>query len=280
MQSLIDASNLCFSYSREGKNIDILHDLNFSVKQGEFIAIVGHNGSGKSTLAKLLNAIFVPTSGTIIVDGVCVEDGQTVFEVRKKIGMVFQNPDNQLVATLVDEDVAFALENLCVPTSEIGKTIDDTLKMVGMYESKKSVVSKLSGGQKQRVAIAGILAMKPKCIVFDESTSMLDPIGRKEVLDIMKKLNCENKTTVINITHYMEEVVLADRVIVLKDGRFLKEGTPRDIFSDKEVLNKANLSVPQVTDFFNLLCDQCNIDDKTVLDVDECVDALSDLLGG
>ena len=280
MQSLIDASNLCFSYSREGKNIDILHDLNFSVKQGEFIAIVGHNGSGKSTLAKLLNAIFVPTSGTIIVDGVCVEDGQTVFKKRKKIGMVFQNPDNQIVATLVDEDVAFALENLCVPASEIEKTIDDTLKMVGMHEFKNSVVYKLSGGQKQRVAIAGILAMKPKCIVFDESTSMLDPIGRKEVLDIMRKLNRENKTTIINITHYMEEVVLADRVIVMKDGYFLKEGTPRSVFSDKEVLDRANLSVPQVTEFFNLLCDNCNIDKKTVLDVDECVDVLSDLLGG
>lgn len=280
MQSLIDASNLCFSYPKEGKNIDVLHNLNFSVKPGEFIAIVGHNGSGKSTLAKLLNAIFVPTSGTIIVDGVCVENGQTVFEVRKKIGMVFQNPDNQIVATLVDEDVAFALENLCVPSDEIGKTIDDVLKMVGMYESKKSTVSKLSGGQKQRVAIAGILAMKPKCIVFDESTSMLDPIGRKEVLDIMKKLNCENKTTIINITHYMEEVVFADRVIVMKDGIFLKEGTPRDIFSDQELLTKANLSVPQVTEFFNLLCNECNIGKRTVLDVDECVDVLSDLLGG
>lgn len=280
MQPLIYASNLCFSYLSEGKNVDVLHDLNFSVKQGDFIAIVGHNGSGKSTLAKLLNAIFIPTAGTIIIDGICVENGETVFEIRKRIGMVFQNPDNQIVATLVDEDVAFALENLCVPVDKIGELIDDALKMVDMYESKKSVVSKLSGGQKQRVAIAGILAMKPRCIIFDESTSMLDPIGRKEVIDIMRKLNRENKTTIINITHYMEEVVFADRVIVMKDGNFLKEGSPRNIFSDKQVLSKANLSVPQVTEFFNLLCDRCNIDSKTVLDVDECVSALSELLGG
>lgn len=280
MQPLIDANSLCFSYSKEGANIDILHNLKFSIKHGDFISIVGHNGSGKSTLAKLLNAIFVPTSGTLIVDGVCIEDGQTVFEVRKNVGMVFQNPDNQIVATLVDEDVAFALENLCMPSGEIGSIIDETLKMVGMYEFKKSSVAKLSGGQKQRVAIAGILAMKPKCIVFDESTSMLDPIGRKEVLNIMKKLNCEHKTTIINITHYMEEVVFADRVIVMKDGNILKEDTPRNIFADGEVLAKANLSVPQVTGFFNLLCDTCNLDSKTVLDVDECVEAISDLLGG
>lgn len=280
MQSLIDANGLCFSYAKEGANIDILHNLNFSLNQGDFVAIVGHNGSGKSTLAKLLNAIFVPTSGTLVVDGVCVQDGQTAFEVRKNIGMVFQNPDNQIVATLVDEDVAFALENLCVSSNKIGPIIDETLKMVGMYELKKSAVSKLSGGQKQRVAIAGILAMEPKCIIFDESTSMLDPVGRKEVLNIMKKLNCEHKTTVINITHYMEEVVFADRVIVMKDGNILKEDIPRNVFADREVLTKANLSVPQVTEFFNLLCDRCNLDSKTVLDIDECVNALSDLLGG
>lgn len=280
MQPLIDANDLCFLYAKEGANIDILHNLKFSIKQGDFISIVGHNGSGKSTLAKLLNAIFIPTSGTLIVDGVCVRDGQTVFEVRKNVGMVFQNPDNQIVATLVDEDVAFALENLCIPYDEIGLIIDETLKMVGMYEFKKSSVAKLSGGQKQRVAIAGILAMKPKCIIFDESTAMLDPIGRKEVLSIMKKLNCEHKTTVINITHYMEEVVFADKVIVMKDGNILKEDTPRNVFADGEVLAKANLSVPQVTEFFNLLCDRCNLDSKTVLDVDECVNALSNLLGG
>lgn len=280
MQLLIDANSLCFSYSKEGTNIDILHNLKFLIKQGDFISIVGHNGSGKSTLAKLLNAMFIPTSGTLIVDGVCIRDGQPVFEVRKNVGMVFQNPDNQIVATLVDEDVAFALENLCIPSGEIGLIIDETLKMVGMHEFKKSSVVKLSGGQKQRVAIAGVLAMKPKCIIFDESTAMLDPIGRKEVLNIMKKLNCEHKTTIINITHCMEEVVFSDRVIVMKDGNILKEDTPRNVFADGEVLAKANLSVPQVTEFFNLLCDRCGFESKTVLDVEECVDAISNLLGG
>lgn len=280
MQPLIDANSLCFSYSKEGANVDILHNLKFSIKQGDFISIVGHNGSGKSTLAKLINAIFIPTSGTLIVDGVFVKDGQPVFEVRKNVGMVFQNPDNQIVATLVDEDVAFALENLCIPSDKIGLIIDETLKMVGMHEFKKSSVAKLSGGQKQRVAIAGILAMKPKCIIFDESTAMLDPVGRKEVLNIMKKLNCKHKTTIINITHYMEEVVFSDRVIVMKDGNILKEDTPRNIFADVEVLAKANLSVPQVTEFFNLLCDRCSLESRTVLDVEECVDAISNLLGG
>ena len=280
MPPLIDINNLHFSYLNENEGGGVLNDVNFSVEQGEFIAIVGHNGSGKSTLAKLFNAIFLPTSGTVVVDGLDTSNKQSVFEIRKQVGVVFHNPDNQIVATLVEEDVAFAPENLCVLREKIDKIVDDALKMVDMHKFKKSVIHNLSGGQKQRVAIAGILAMNPKCIIFDESTSMLDPVGRKEVMDVMHKLNKKNKTTIINITHYMEEVVFADRVIVMKDGSILAIDTPRNIFSNGEILDAAGLSVPQVTEFFNMLSDEFSLEKRTVLDVDECVEALAEVLGG
>lgn len=280
MRPLIDVNGLHFSYLNENFGKEVLNDLNFSIQQGEFIAIVGHNGSGKSTLAKLFNAIFLPTSGTIFVDGIDTLNKELIFEIRKQVGVVFQNPDNQIVATLVEEDVAFAPENLCVSQEKIGKIVDRALEMVDMKKFKKSAVHNLSGGQKQRVAIAGILAMNPKCIVFDESTSMLDPVGRKEVLDVMKKLNRENKTTIINITHHMEEVVFANRVIVMKDGEILKQDTPRNIFSDEDLLKKSGLLAPQVTEFLNTLCGELALKKRTVLDVDECVEVLAEILEG
>ena len=280
MRPLIDVNGLRFSYLNENFGKEVLNGLNFSIQQGEFIAIVGHNGSGKSTLAKLFNAIFLPTSGTIFIDGIDTLNKELIFEIRKQVGVVFQNPDNQIVATLVEEDVAFAPENLSVSQEKIGEIVDLALEMVDMKKFKKSAVHNLSGGQKQRVAIAGILAMNPKCIVFDESTSMLDPVGRKEVLDVMKKLNRENKTTIINITHHMEEVVFANRVIVMKDGEILKQDTPRNIFSDQDLLKKSGLLVPQVTEFFNTLCSEFGLKKRTVLDVDECVEALAEVLGG
>ena len=280
MRPLIDVNGLHFSYLNENFGKEVLNDLNFSIQQGEFIAIVGHNGSGKSTLAKLFNAIFLPTSGTIFVDGIDTLNKELIFEIRKQVGVVFQNPDNQIVATLVEEDVAFAPENLCVSQEKIGKIVDRALEMVDMKKFKKSAVHTLSGGQKQRVAIAGILAMNPKCIVFDESTSMLDPVGRKEVLDVMKKLNRENKTTIINITHHMEEVVFANRVIVMKDGEILKQDTPRNIFSDEDLLKKSGLLAPQVTEFLNTLCGELALKKRTVLDVDEYVEVLAEILEG
>ena len=280
MRPLIDVNGLHFSYLNENDEKDVLNDLNFSIRQGEFVAIVGRNGSGKSTLAKLFNAIFLPTSGTIFVDGIDTLDKELIFEIRKQVGVVFQNPDNQIVATLVEEDVAFAPENLSVSQEKIGEIVDRALEMVDMQKFKRSAIHTLSGGQKQRVAIAGILAMNPKCIVFDESTSMLDPLGRKEVMCVMQKLNRENKTTIINITHYMEEVIFADRVIVMKDGAILKQDTPRNIFSDDMLLKEAGLSVPQVTEFFNTLCCEAGLKKRTVLDVDECVEALAEVLGG
>ena len=280
MRPLIDVNGLHFSYLNENFGKEVLNDLNFSIQQGEFIAIVGHNGSGKSTLAKLFNAIFLPTSGTIFVDGIDTLNKELIFEIRKQVGVVFQNPDNQIVATLVEEDVAFAPENLSVSQEKIGEIVDLALEMVDMKKFKKSAVHNLSGGQKQRVAIAGILAMNPKCIVFDESTSMLDPVGRKEVLDVMKKLNRENKTTIINITHHMEEVVFANRVIVMKDGEILKQDTPRNIFSDEDLLKKSGLLAPQVTEFLNTLCGELALKKRTVLDVDECVEVLAEILEG
>ena len=266
MRPLIDVNGLHFSYLNENFGKEVLNDLNFSIQQGEFIAIVGHNGSG--------------TSGTIFIDGIDTLNKELIFEIRKQVGVVFQNPDNQIVATLVEEDVAFAPENLSVSQEKIGEIVDLALEMVDMKKFKTSAVHNLSGGQKQRVAIAGILAMNPKCIVFDEPTSMLDPVGRKEVLDVMKKLNRENKTTIINITHHMEEVVFANRVIVMKDGEILKQDTPRNIFSDQDLLKKSGLLVPQVTEFLNTLCSELALKKRTVLDVDECVEALAEILGG
>ena len=250
MSNFIEIKNLCYSYDEDdGRVVPVLKDLSLDIKKGEYLAILGHNGSGKSTLAKLLNLILAPTSGKILVDGIDVTSAELseddLCALRKKVGMVFQNPDNQLVATIVEEDVAFGPENLGYPQEEIRRRVDEALKTVGMTEYARHEPHRLSGGQKQRIAIAGIIAMSPECIIFDESTSMLDPIGRRDVLGTMEKLNRENGITVITITHYMNEAAKADRVVVLDDGMILMDGTPAEIFAHPEKLRKAGLDVPQ-----------------------------------
>ena len=250
---IIDTAKLVFEYIRrdEEGNVESINraidEVDISVEKGDFIAILGHNGSGKSTLAKHLNAILVPTEGTVWVDGMDTTDEDKLWEIRQTAGMVFQNPDNQIIANIVEEDVGFGPENIGVPTEEIWKRVEESLKAVGMYEYRKHSPNKLSGGQKQRIAIAGIMAMKPACIVLDEPTAMLDPNGRKEVIRTIRELNKKEKVTVILITHYMEEVVHADKVIVMDSGKVVMEGTPRDIFSRVEELKEYRLDVPQVT---------------------------------
>ncbi len=249
---IIKTENLGFTYD-DGDNttveIPALSGVNINIERGEYVAILGHNGSGKSTLAKLLNMILTPTVGKIYIDGtdITTEDftEDDMFDIRRKIGMVFQNPDNQLVATVVEEDVAFGPENLGLPREEIRRRVDSSLSLVGMTDYARHAPHKLSGGQKQRVAIAGIIAMKPQVIIFDESTAMLDPQGRREVVDIMERLNKEEGITVLNITHYMEEAARADRVIVINDGRIALDGAPRKVFSNVEKLRSMGLDAPQ-----------------------------------
>ena len=260
---IIRTENLSFSYfdgdidEMKSDEIPALKSVNLSVKEGEYISVLGHNGSGKSTLAKLLNLILIPTSGKIFIDGEDVSDedlsDDQVFEVRKKIGMVFQNPDNQIVATVVEEDVAFGVENLGLPREEIRRRVVNALNVVGMQEYARHAPHKLSGGQKQRVAIAGIIAMRPRVIIFDESTAMLDPIGRKAVIEIMEKLNREENITAINITHYMEEAARADRVIVINDGEMILDGAPREVFAEVDLLHKIGLESPQSTELVKKL---------------------------
>lgn len=245
---MIKTDNLFFRYDDE-KDLEkfALKDVDLHIKDGEFVVIIGHNGSGKSTLSKLLNGIYYPTKGKIMIDGLDTSDENLIWEIRKRAGMVFQNPDNQLVATIVEEDVAFGPENLGLPSEEIRKRVDEALESVKMSAFKRKPPHHLSGGQKQRVAIAGILAMKPKCIIFDEPTAMLDPSGRKEVMQTIKHLNATEKITIVHITHFMDEAVDADRIIVMDDGKIVLEGTPKQVFSQVEVLKKIGLDVPQVT---------------------------------
>lgn len=250
---MIDAAKVAFDYIRrdeEGNVEEIVRavdEVDMQVEPGEFIAVLGHNGSGKSTFAKHLNAILTPTEGTVWIDGLDSSKEDNVWEVRKRAGMVFQNPDNQIIGTVVEEDVGFGPENIGIPTKEIWARVEESLKAVGMYAYRKNSPNKLSGGQKQRVAIAGVVAMHPKCIVLDEPTAMLDPNGRKEVIRVLRALNQVEKITVILITHYMEEVIYADRVYVMDKGKVVMQGTPKDIFSDVETLQEYRLSVPQVT---------------------------------
>ena len=279
----IKIENLCYSYNEDdGRDVPVLDGLSFSIKKGEYVAILGHNGSGKSTLAKLLDMILVPTGGTITIDGVEITSPDLteddMYALRRKVGMVFQNPDNQLVATIVEEDVAFGPENLGVPSDEIRKRVDDALKAVDMYDCRLNAPHKLSGGQKQRVAIAGIIAMKPDCIVLDEPTAMLDPKGRQEVLDTILKLNRENGITIVMITHYMEEAVLADKVYVVDNGRMLTSGTPREVFSQVELLKKHRLDVPQATELCHKLR-ACGVEIKELpLTEEECTSMLKEVL--
>lgn len=251
----IEVKNLSFSYPGEdGKTVPVLKNLSLSIEKGSYVAILGHNGSGKSTLAKLLNMILTPSEGQVLIDGVDTADAELneeeIIAIRRKIGMVFQNPDNQLVATVVEEDIAFGAENLGVKPELIRKRVDEALETVGMTAYARHSPHQLSGGQKQRIAIAGIIAMLPSCIVFDESTAMLDPMGRREVVATMEKLNREQGITVLNITHNMDEAARADRVIVIDEGTVRYDGTPAQVFSQVEGLRAVGLDVPQVTELF------------------------------
>ncbi len=250
MDNIIEIRNLHFRYDADGENPseEVLKGIDLDIKQGEFVAILGHNGSGKSTLAKHLNAILVATDGKVIVDGIDTADETRLFELRQRAGMVFQNPDNQIVSSIVEEDVAFALENLGVPYDEMRKRVDEALKAVNMYDYRLHSPSQLSGGQKQRVAIAGIIAMRPKCIILDEPTAMLDPQGRKEVLSAVRRMNREHGITIVLITHYMDEAAQCDRVVVMDSGRIILDNIPKKVFSQVELLKKIGLDVPQVTE--------------------------------
>ncbi|MDQ0149841.1 energy-coupling factor transporter ATPase [Eubacterium multiforme] len=278
-QEMIKCEDLVFKYTSHEEGIEkyAINGVNLSVKKGEFLVVLGHNGSGKSTLAKQMNALLVPTDGFVYVDGLNTKDEDNVWDVRAKAGMVFQNPDNQMVATIVEEDVAFGPENLGVDPKEIRKRVDDSLEKVGMSKYKRHAPHLLSGGQKQRVAIAGILAMQPECIIFDEPTAMLDPSGRKEVINNIKEINKEYGITIVLITHYMDEAAEADRIVVMDDGKLILEGTPKDVFSKVELMKKIGLDVPQVTELsYELNKEGINLDSK-IINVDEMVEALCQL---
>lgn len=280
----ITAQNVVFRYDSEGEqqnneNIrNVLDDISFTVKKGEFVALLGHNGCGKSTVAKHLNAMLVPTSGKVYIDGLDSSDEANDMTIRRKVGLVLQNPDNQLVASIVEEDVAFGPENLGIEPSEIRRRVDEALKAVDMYDYRMHAPHKLSGGQKQRVAIAGIIAMQPDCIVLDEPTAMLDPKGREEVMRTILKLNKEKNITVVLITHYMDEAVNADRVIAMNKGKILIQGTPDGVFSQVELLKRHRLDVPQVTELCHKLR-SCSVNiDKLSLHTDECIEQLLEVL--
>lgn len=277
---IVKTENLTFEYIRRDENDNVegittaVDNVSISVKQGEFIAILGHNGSGKSTLAKHINAILFPTEGTVWVNGLDTKDLDNIWTVRNTAGMVFQNPDNQIIGQIVEEDVGFGPENMGVPTKEIWERVEESLKVVGMYEYRKSSPNRLSGGQKQRVSIAGVLAMHPKCIVLDEPTAMLDPIGRKEVIDAVRGLNDVEKITIILITHNMDEIVHADRVFVMDKGHVEMEGTPKEIFSQVERLKELRLCVPQVTEIAYELKKRGLPIPAGILTIDELTEAL------
>lgn len=273
---LIKFDNVSFSYETEDENGNpktekVLENFNFSIEEGSFVAVLGHNGSGKSTVAKLTNGILFADEGTVTVDSILARDDDTIYDIRKTVGMVFQNPDNQIVSSIVEEDVAFGVENIGIPSDECRKRVDEALKTVGMYDYRLRTPSKLSGGQKQRVAVAGIIAMKPKCIVLDEPTAMLDPSGRKEVIDTVMKLNREEGITIVLITHYMDEAVKADRVVVMDDGKIKLDGTPEQVFSDIDKIKSFSLEVPQSTELVSRLGISS---EKTVLNFDQCADLL------
>ena len=279
MDKMIKCDNLIFRYTtEEDKEPKVaINGLNLKINKGEFVAVLGHNGSGKSTLAKHMNALLVPSEGTILVDNMDTSDINNLWDIRATAGMVFQNPDNQLVATIVEEDVAFGPENLGVPSEEIRVRVDEALAKVGMREYKKHAPHLLSGGQKQRIAIAGILAMQPKCIIFDEPTAMLDPAGRRDVLDTIKELNQVHGITVVLITHYMDEAAQADRVVVMDKGKIILEGEPKKVFSNVKEIKSIGLDVPQVTELCYEL-KNAGIDINTeILNVNEMVNAICQL---
>ena len=280
--NFIEFQNVTFGYTDDSESQvveeNVIENMNLKIEKGDFVAVLGHKGCGKSTLAKLCNAIVVPQSGRVLIDGIDTADEAKLYDIRRKVGMVFQNPDNQIVATIVEDDVAFGPENLGVAPEEIRVRVDEALKSVGMYEFRHSEPHKLSGGQKQRVAIAGSIAMKPQGIVFDEPTAMLDPRGRKEVMKTAKMLNEEHGITVIFITHYMDEAVKANRVIVMDEGRIILDGTPKEVFVNVDTLKNAKLDVPEATELTHLLIkDGINLN-KDILDIDELADAIVNIM--
>ena len=276
---MIRCENVSFKYTshEDGEIKYALKDINLSVKRGEFLVVLGHNGSGKSTVAKHMNALLIPSDGNVYVDELNTRDEDNVWDIRSKAGMVFQNPDNQMVATIVEDDVAFGPENLGVDPIEIRKRVDESLEKVGMSEYKRHAPHLLSGGQKQRVAIAGILAMQPDCIILDEPTAMLDPSGRKEVIKNIKEINKEYGISIVLITHYMDEAAEADRIVVVDDGRAIMEGTPKKIFSNVLKMKEIGLDVPQVTELSYELNKAGIPIDREIINVDEMVDALCQL---
>ncbi len=275
--NIIEITGLHFSYKAEGDDkaaAEVLKGVDLSIKEGEMIAVLGHNGSGKSTLAKHINGILTATEGKVIVDGIDASDESRLFELRQHAGMVFQNPDNQIVSSIVEEDVAFALENLGVPYEEMRRRVDDALKAVGMYEYRLHSPSQLSGGQKQRVAIAGIIAMRPRIIVLDEPTAMLDPQGRREVMSTIKRMNREQGITIVLITHYMDEAAQCGRIAVMDKGRIILDDTPEKVFSQVEIMKKVGLDVPQVTELaWELSRAGYDISPETISE-EECVKAI------
>ena len=278
-QPIISAQDIYFEYRNEedGTAVPVLKGIGLAIHDGEFVAVLGHNGSGKSTFAKHCNAILLPTGGGRVVAGINTKDEDRLFDIRQNVGMVFQNPDNQIVATIVEEDVAFALENMGVEPSEIRRRVDEALKQVGMYEYREHAPHQLSGGQKQRVAIAGILAMRPRCIVLDEPTAMLDPQGRREVMKTIRQLNRDFGTTVVLITHYMDEAAVSDRVVIIDSGNVLKDGTPKEVFQEVELLKSVGLDVPQVTELIYELRKEGVDLPQDILTEEECYEAIKSL---
>ena len=277
--TVVDIDNIEFLYddTEENGGTRVLKGVTLGIKKGEFLAVLGHNGSGKSTLAKHLNAILVPQSGKVLVEGLDTADENLLYKIRQTVGMVFQNPDNQLVATIVEEDVAFAPENLGVKPSQIQQRVDHALSVVNMLEFKEHAPHMLSGGQKQRIAVAGVLAMKPDVLVLDEATAMLDPVGRREIMETVKKLNREEGMTVVMITHFMEEAAQADRVIVMDHGKAVMEGNPREVFLKVEEIKKLGLDVPQTTELCYALSKSGLDIEGSNLTIDECADSIMNL---
>ena len=274
---ILQAQDVRFRYDTEQPNFAV-DGVSMEVHRGEFVAVLGANGCGKSTLAKHFNAILLPESGTVLVEDMDTRTDEKLYDIRQKVGMVFQNPDNQIVATVVEEDVAFALENLGVPTGEMRTRVDDAMKLAGIYEQRNKAPHKLSGGQKQRVAIAGVIAMRPDCLILDESTAMLDPRGRQEVMRVLRQLNREKGITVVLITHYMEEAAACDRVIVMDDGHVLMDDVPRKVFSHVAELRQVGLDVPQTTELMTILKEAGLPVQADIIDEQECIEALEALL--
>ena len=282
-ESIIEFNNVTFRYDSDEEGVTLppaVSDFSLKIYEGEFVAVLGHNGSGKSTLAKLANGLLLPESGTVTVSGMDTKDEEKDIEIKQTVGVVFQNPDNQIVATIVEEDVAFGPENLGIEPSEIRRRVDDSLKIVGMYKYRRHEPHKLSGGQKQRVAIAGIIAMEPRCIILDEPTAMLDPVGRRDVMKAIKRLNKELNITVVYITHYMEEACEADRIVVMDDARLLMDGTPREVFSNTEKIRRIGLDVPQTCSLAEMLRKDGIRLKNDLLSIDELVENIDDILKG